>query len=121
RFRSQQLAERAVEQSYHDADPGWAGGGPWAASEVVVLSAPPVPAGQALRELARRALPVAGLPVADGRDELTVYREFPAVPMSALPHFGPAGVAAYQAMPEIHQCSPHSRLDVARWLDPDAE
>ena len=120
RFRSPQLAERAVEQAYHDADPAWAGNGPWAASEVTVVAAPGGPAGEPLRELARRAVPVAGLSVTDLRDELVVYREHPAVPMSVLPQLGPAAAAAYQAQPDATQCSPHARLDVTRWLDPDS-
>jgi hypothetical protein len=121
RFRTPQLAERAIEQAYQEAEPAWVGTGPWAAGEVTVLACPGGAAGEALRELARRAVPVAGLTVTDSRDDLTVYREWPAVPLAALPHLGPAGAAAYRALPETTQCTPHIRLDVTRWLDVDAD
>jgi serine/threonine protein kinase len=117
RFRSKQLAERAIGQAYSEAEPGWVGPGPWSASEVTVLAAP---AGE-LREFARRSIPVAGLPVADSRDNLTVYREYPCVPLTAVPHLGPAAAAAYQGLPESNQCTPHCRLDVTMWTDVDAE
>ncbi|QJW95716.1 hypothetical protein FTUN_3270 [Frigoriglobus tundricola] len=85
RFRTPQQAERAIEQAYQEAEPAWVGNGPWVGAEVAVLSCPGGPTGEALRELARRAIPVAGLPVTDSRDDLTVYREWPAVPLAALP------------------------------------
>lgn len=120
RFRTPQQAERAIEQAYQAAEPAWAGSGPWSATEVAVVACPGGASGDALRELARRAIPVAGLPVADSRDDLTIYREWVAVPLAALPHLGPAGAAAYAAMPETNQCTPHARLDVTAWLDVDA-
>jgi hypothetical protein len=87
---------------------------------VAVVGCPDGPAGEALRELARRAVPVAGLPFADSRDDLTVYREWPDVPLAALPHLGPAAAAAYRALPEVSQCTPHARTDVTAWFDVDA-
>ncbi len=120
RFRTPQQAERAIEQAYQAAEPAWTGNGPWSASEVTVVACPGGASGEALRELARRAIPVAGLPVADSRDDLTIYREWVSVPLAALPHLGPAGAAAYAAMPDTNQCTPHTRLDVTAWLDVDA-
>ena len=120
RFRTPQQAERAIEQAYQAAEPAWAGTGPWAATEVTVVACPAGTGGEALRELARRAIPVAGLPVVDSRDDLTVYREWPDVPLAALPHFGPAAAAAYNSIPETAQCSAHARLDVTAWHNPDA-
>jgi len=119
RFRTPQQAERAIEQAYQEAEPAWIGNGPWAASELAVLACPGGQSGEALRELARRAIPIAGLPVVDSRDDLTIYREWPGVPLAALPHLGPAAAAAYNTLPESNQCSPHSRLDITRWLDAD--
>ncbi len=84
------------------------------------MACPGGASGETLRELARRAIPVAGLPITDSRDDLTIYREWTAVPLAALPHLGPAAAAAYQAMPETNQCTPHARLDVTAWLDVDA-
>lgn len=120
RFRTPQQAERAIEQAYQEAEPAWVGNGPWIGSEVVVVACPGGASGEALRDLARRAIPVAGLPIADSRDDLTIYREWVSVPLAALPHLGPAAAAAYQALPETIQCTPHSRLDVTGWLDVDA-
>ncbi|HEY1190194.1 MAG TPA: hypothetical protein VGE74_21290, partial [Gemmata sp.] len=120
RFRTPQQAERAIEQAYQEAEPAWVGNGPWIGSEVVVVACPAGVSGEALRELSRRAIPVAGLPIADSRDDLTIYREWVSVPLAALPHLGPAAAAAYQAMPETNQCTPHARLDVTGWLDVDA-
>ena len=88
-----------------------------AGSEVVVAASPDGP----VRELARGTIPVAGLPVADSADELTVYREYPAVPLSVLPHLGPAAAAAYATLPDANQCSLHARLDITQWTDVDAE
>jgi hypothetical protein len=119
RYRTPQQAERAIEQTYQEAEPSWIGNGPWTGGEVTVLACPNGPGGETLREFARRALPVAGLPIADVRDDLIVYREWPTVPLAALPHLGPAPLAAYQALPESQQCSPHSRLDVTQWVDID--
>jgi eukaryotic-like serine/threonine-protein kinase len=119
RFRTPQQAERAIEQAYQAAEPAWTGTGPWVATEVAVLACPGG-TGEALRELARRAIPVAGLPVVESRDDLTVYREWPDVPLAALPHFGPAAAAAYNSIPETAQCSAHARLDVTAWHNPDA-
>jgi hypothetical protein len=66
-----------------------------------------------------RAVPVAGLTMADSHDDLTIYREYPAVPLSAVPHMGPAGSTAYQNLPDSNQCSLHSRLDVTQWTGVD--
>jgi eukaryotic-like serine/threonine-protein kinase len=121
RFRTPQQAERAIEQAYQEAEPAWVGTGPWAGAEVTVLACPGGPSGEPLREVARRAISVAGLTVADSRDDLTVYREWPRVPLAALPHLGPAAAAAYQALPETSQCSPHARTDVTLWFDVDAD
>ena len=99
----------------------WVGAGPWAASEVAVLAAPAGPAGEPLREMARRGIPVAGLPTADTRDELgstasTRRCRWPPCRTWARP-----GRHAYQTLPEANQCSLHARLDVTRWTDIDEE
>jgi serine/threonine protein kinase len=121
RFRSRQAAEAAVGQAFAEAEPEWVGGGPWAAAEVVVVAAPGGAAGGPVRELAARAIPAAGPVAADSRDDLTIYREYPGVPLAAVPHLGPAGATAYQNLPEANQCSLHSRLDVTVWADVDKD
>jgi hypothetical protein len=119
RFRTPQQAERAIEQAYQEAEPAWIGSGQWAASEVTVLACPGGTAGEALRNVALRAIPVAGLPITDSCDDLTIYREWPEVPLAALPQLGAPAAAAYRTLAESTQCSPHTRMDVTRWLDVD--
>ncbi|HEX4610571.1 MAG TPA: hypothetical protein VH092_20445, partial [Urbifossiella sp.] len=119
RFRSRQQAEAAVGHAFAEAEPDWVGGGPWTGTEVTVLAAPDGVAGGPVRELAARAIPVAGLPTAESRDDVTIYREYPAVPLAAVPHLGPAGSTAYQNLPDANQCSLHSRLDVTVWTGAD--
>jgi hypothetical protein len=119
RFRSRQQAEAAVGHAFAEAEPDWVGGGPWTGTEVTVLAAPDGVAGAPVRELASRAIPIAGLPTAESRDDVTIYREYPAVPLAAVPHLGPAGSTAYQNLPESNQCSLHSRLDVTVWTGVD--
>ena len=120
RYRTPQQAERAIEQTYQEAEPTWIGSGPWVGEELTVLSCPAGPAGEPLREFARRALPVAGLPIADARDHLIIYREWPSVPLAALPQLGPTPAAAYAALAETQQCTPHSRLDITQWTGFDS-
>lgn len=119
RFRSRQSAEAAVGHAFAEAEPEWVGGGPWTGTEVTVLAAPDGVAGGPVRELAARAIPIAGLPTAVSRDDVTIYREYPSVPLAAVPHLGPAGSTAYQNLPESNQCSLHSRLDVTVWTGVD--
>ncbi|MCI0702918.1 MAG: protein kinase [Planctomycetia bacterium] len=119
RFRTPQQAERAIEQAHQEAEPSWIGPGPWTSAEITVVGCPAGESGESLRELARRAIPVAGLPISESRDDLTIYREWPSVPLAALPHLGPAGVAAYHALPEAIQCTPHARVDVTNWVNVD--
>ena len=121
RFRSKHLAEQGVAQAYAEAEPEWVANGPWAKTEIVVASAPDGPSGAAVRELLMRAVPIAGLAIAESRDDVTIYREYPAIPLSAVPHLGPAGSTAYQNLPESNQCSLHSRLDVTQWTDIDGD
>ena len=120
RFRTPRAAEQAVEETFHEAEPSWIGTGPWVGSEVTVVSCPGGREGEALRELARRAIPVAGLPFADTFNALNVYREWPGVPVSALPHAGAVGITAFQDAASEQQCTPHARVDVEMWTGIDA-
>ena len=121
RFRSKQLAEQGVKQAFVEAEPEWVANGPWASSEIVVVAAPGGPAGAPVRELLARSVPLPGLTIAESRDDVTIFREYPAVPLSAVPHLGPAGAMAYQNLPEANQCSMHSRLDVTAWVNVDGD
>ena len=58
--------------------------------------------------------PDATVQTTDLADEVTFYREFPAVPFTALPQLGTNWEAAYQTFQEAAQCTPHTRCDVVR-------
>ncbi|MBX9627313.1 MAG: hypothetical protein K2X82_26155, partial [Gemmataceae bacterium] len=103
----------AVRGAFAAAEPGWVGRGPWAKTDLVVVGAPPGPG----RDLVPAAVPVDEF--ADTPDELVIVREYPTVPLSAVPHLGPAGHAAYRAIPEATQCTAHSRFDITQWVGPD--
>jgi hypothetical protein len=120
RFRSPQAAEKGLAETFHEAEPKWVGNGPWVEAEVTVVGCPDGKDGEGLRELARRAIPVAGLPFAPSPDGVTVYREWPGVPVAALPHAGPDGATAFQEAADAQQCTPHSRVDVELWTEIDA-
>jgi hypothetical protein len=120
RYGAPRQAERVIEQTYQEAEPTLVTSGPWASGEVAVVGCPAGPGGEPLRELARRAIPVPGLPVADLRDELIFYREWPVVPLAALPQLGVAAAEAYHSLQDGQQCTAHARLDVTTWKEVDA-
>ena len=94
-------------------------GGPWANHAVTILGTPAGPGSDLLRQLADHAFPPEDKTVfADTADEVTVYREYPSVPMAVLPQFGPAWESAYLAPCDV---SPHARTDVTQWIGVDAE
>jgi len=121
RYHTVQQSQEAIRQAYFDAEPSWVGRGPWAADELTILGCPGNPNDESLREAAIQAIPASGMTVATTPNELTIYREWPAVPLAALPHLGPAAASAYATVPQVSQCSLHSRLDVMHWLGVDAE
>ena len=51
---------------------------------------------------------------------MLLYREYPRVPLAAVPQLGPAWAAAYRAAPDTQQATPHARTDVTRWTDVDS-
>ena len=105
----------ALEQAYHDAEPGLVGSGPWSRAEVRVYAGPAGAGGDAVRAAAVRALP-AGTAEAVVSDEAVIFREYTAVPLAALPQLGPQWAAAYQQAAD----AAHTRTDVSRWTDVDA-
>ncbi len=116
RFPAIEQVEEALRRAFCEAEPGWVGRGPWSREELTILGCSNHPADQVLREMAAQAIPVSDLPIVTTPDELTIYREWPAVPLAALPQLGPAAASAYESLPALNQCSLHSRLDVTRWL-----
>jgi hypothetical protein len=102
------------------AAPALVSGGPWAKTEVTVFGCPAGAGGDPVRRQAGGVLP-SRTPAVDTPDEVVIYRELPAVPLAALPQLGPSWAAAYQAAPEQLQTTPHTRSDVTRWVDVDAD
>ncbi|QEL13623.1 tubulin-like doman-containing protein [Limnoglobus roseus] len=112
-------AAQAVGDAYRTAKPTLVGNGPWVNHAVTVLGTPAAAAGEHLRQLADHAFPSEDKTLfADTPDEMTVYREYPDVPLAVLPQFGPAWEAAYSSFSEA---SPHARTDVTQWIGVDAE
>jgi hypothetical protein len=116
RFRTPEAARDALAAAAREAAPTLAGPGPWAKDEVTVVAAPSAPAA---RNLALAAID-ADVTAVDAEDEIAYYREYPAVPLAALPQLGPAWEAAYLAACEVPQGSPHTRGDVPKWVPIDA-
>jgi hypothetical protein len=118
-FGSKAFTAEGFVKAYEAALPNLVPDGPWSRSGVAVFASPSGAGGDPIRELAVRVLPAATV-FAESRDEVVLYREYPAVPLAALPQLGPTWAAAYRAAPDVQQCTAHSRLDVTKWIDVDA-
>jgi len=120
RFGSQASISQAMMRAYYEAEPKLISGGLWEKSQLTLLGNPgestEAMIGKALAPLIPQTPTGVTLP-----DEVMLYREFPAVPLSALPQFGPSWATAYQTAPEILQLDPHVRVDVTQWLDIDVD
>ena len=119
RYGTPDAVGRELSRAYTEAAPDLIGPGPWSRAEVGVFAGPTGDGGDPVREVAAGVLPPTIL-ADEVRDEVVLYREYPAVPMSALAQFGPAWEAAYKAAFEIQQTSAHTRLDVTHWVDVDS-
>ncbi|MGL6096684.1 MAG: hypothetical protein ACRC7O_12920, partial [Fimbriiglobus sp.] len=111
-------AGQQFARAYEEAEPALVGNGPWARAEVRWLGCPTGAGGEPLRQVAQAALPT-DTPDVELKDEAVVFREFPEVPLAALPQLGPTWTTAYRTLSEALQTPAHSRLDVARWIDVD--
>ncbi|HET6574427.1 MAG TPA: tubulin-like doman-containing protein [Fimbriiglobus sp.] len=114
RHGDERATTAGLAQTFETAVPALIGSGPWTKDGVAVLAGPNGP----VRRMAVAAAPDAV--VVDARDEVLLYREYPRVPLAAVPQLGPAWAAAYSAAPEAQQVSPHARMDVTRWTDVDS-
>lgn len=118
RFPSPPAATHAMTAAYQEAMPRLIDPGPWSKKEIAVIACPPGPAGDPLRDMAAHTLPPdEPVKTTDLADEVTFYREYPAVPLTALPQLGTNWEAAYQAHQDSAQCTPHTRCDVTKWTD----
>jgi hypothetical protein len=112
-------AAHVLANAYGMAKPALVGNGPWVNHAITVLGTPAGPGGEQLRQMADQGFPADDKTVfAATPDEVTIYREYPFVQLSALPQFGPAWESAYLSPPDG---SPHARLDVTQWIGVDAE
>jgi len=120
RFGGADGVSRALARAVAEAAPELVGPGPWARTGLTVVGTPPGAAGETVRQAALGAVDPAVEPVAaDTPDEVLVLREYPHVPLAALPQCGPAWAAAYHGAAESTQCSPHARADVTQWVGVD--
>ncbi|HEY2786992.1 MAG TPA: tubulin-like doman-containing protein, partial [Fimbriiglobus sp.] len=118
RFPSPPAATHAMISAYQEATPRLVDPGPWSKKEIAVVACPPGAAGDSLRDVAAHSLPPdEPVQTTDLADEVAFYREYPAVPLTALPQLGTAWEAAYKVYPEATQFTPHTRFDVMKWID----
>jgi serine/threonine protein kinase len=108
-------ATQGLARTFEAASPALVGGGPWSKDAVAILTGPDGP----VRDLAVAAAPRTAI-TADAPDEVLLYREYPRVPLAAVPQLGPAWAAAYRSAPDTQQATPHARTDVTRWTDVDS-
>jgi eukaryotic-like serine/threonine-protein kinase len=85
--------------------------------ETIVIGGPGGDVGKQLKHLGEYALPNAPAAYVVVPDEVTVYREFPFVPLTALPQLGTIAEDAYNTALDGQAGSPHSRNDVPAWQD----
>ncbi|MBX9625921.1 MAG: protein kinase, partial [Gemmataceae bacterium] len=100
-----------IGEAFGEAAPELGGLSGRGQDEVMILSAPPGADGDRFRGLVAEALPGVELVPAAVADDIAFYREWPALPLSDLPHLGDAGRdAAAQMAAADHP--PHARADV---------
>jgi hypothetical protein len=120
RFGTKAAVSQAIMRAYYEAEPKLVSGGLWEQSQVTVLAHPGPAMEATIANALQPILPKQTVP-ANIPDEIVLYREFPSVPLSALPQFGPGWATAYRTAPEILQLDPHVRVDVTQWLDIDVD
>lgn len=116
RFTTSTTAAEAILRLHEKAVPPVKLFGPERA-ETTILTGPPGECEKKFLKLAEYALPSQPIVYAPSPDEVSVYREFPHVPLTALPQLGPIAEDAYNAALDAQGGSPHSRCDVPTWQD----
>ena len=119
RFGGPEGTAAELARVYAAAEPTLLGSGPWTQTGLTVYAGPAGAGGDPVRAVAADVLPAAAHD-APAADEVTVYREYPDIPLAALPQFGPQWAAAYRAYPDTQQTTAHARLDITRWADIDS-
>jgi eukaryotic-like serine/threonine-protein kinase len=116
RFPSPTNAAEAILRLHEQAIPPVKLFGPERA-ETIVIGGPGGEAGEQLKHLGQYALPAAPSTYVVIPDEVSVYREYPHVPLTALPQLGTVAEDAYNAALDAQGGSPHSRCDIPTWQD----
>ncbi|MFO0936196.1 MAG: tubulin-like doman-containing protein [Gemmataceae bacterium] len=116
-FRTQETAQSMLATAFQESMPNLVGPGPWSKNEITLVATPPNPK---VRQLAHSVLMNQPAIAVDSRDELAYIREYPSVPLAALPQLGPSWEASYLAACEVTLGNPHCRGDVAKWVPIDA-
>ena len=80
--------------------------------ELTVLAAPSGPAADALRDMARQALPETEIISAASPEDVVVYRERAYQPLCPREQLGEAAETAYRQMLQADSFTPHTRTDV---------
>jgi hypothetical protein len=83
--------------------------------ELVVISAPPGPAGDRLRHLASQAFPGAAMIVGSRDDEILFLRQAHAAPLVEFEYLGPEAQEAYRQYLAQDPSLIHSRADIEEW------
>jgi hypothetical protein len=110
-------AEQAIGDYFEEAAPALKGGRTAQQAELCILAAPPGPAGERFRDLARAAMADKELTPAASSADIVFYREVQ-LSLTALEQLGPLAQEAYQQIAAAQHCSPHSRADITDWRPP---
>ena len=119
RFGTSDEVGRDLARAYADAEPSLIGPGPWRHDEIAILASPGEANDKPIRETAAAVLPATVL-TAESHDEVVILRDYPTVPLAAVPQLGPIWAAAYRASFELQQATAHTRIDITRWIDVDS-
>jgi serine/threonine protein kinase len=99
-----------VGSSYGQSAPELAGQVGPSPEEMVILAAPPSPAGERFRAAVAAAVPDVDLTPAPLPDDISFYREYPRLELSVLPQLGECAREAYHNLSADQL--PHTRVDV---------
>ncbi|VTS02342.1 tubulin-like doman-containing protein [Tuwongella immobilis] len=119
RYPTQEHVNAALGQAYQSAAPEL-GRSRRSQRELDLLGIANGPYAERVRLMAQHALPQVELDLADARGEILFHRENLDQTLIDLPHLGPVVINAYQAAIHTAQYTPHTRTDVAEWIDIEA-
>jgi serine/threonine protein kinase len=105
-----------IGEAFDEAEPDLPGGGGVKPDEATILAVPPGADGDHFRAVVAEALPGVEFTPAPLPDDITFYREYPRLELSALPQLGQYAQEAFAAL-QGSDHSPHARTDIA-WQPP---